>query len=45
MRVRLLLCFVCSQEGYVVNWHLLWDEYPHENMRLSLKFYMLNQVG
>ena len=26
------------------NWQLLWDGYPHASMRLSLKFYMLNQV-
>ena len=23
---------------------MLWDGYPHESMRLSLKFFMLNQV-
>ena len=26
------------------NWQLLWDGYPHAIMRLSLKFFMLNQV-
>ena len=37
------LC-ITQQEGYLLNWQLLWEGYPHQNMRLSLKFYMLNQV-
>ena len=37
--------FLILQEGYLQNWPLLWESYPHTDMPLSLKFYMLNQVS
>ena len=32
------------QAGYLLNPQLLWEQYPHTDMPLSLKFYMLTQV-
>jgi len=36
---------VVAQEGYLWNWPMLWENYPHKLMSLSLKFFMLNQLA
>lgn len=45
-----LMCLIWGvdfviKEGYLWNWSLLWEDYPHTLMRLSLKFFMLNQMA
>ncbi len=45
--VALALVFQNAQslkENFVLEWTRLYEGYPHTTMKLSLKFYMLNQV-
>lgn len=33
------------REGYLTNWSLLWEAFPHELMEFAMKFYMLTQMA
>ncbi len=43
-KVIILCVFLLVQAGYLLSPQSLWEQYPHTDMPLSLKFYMLTQV-